>query len=112
MLVALAMAAALGGHSSPCHTVHGRMDLWNGAPTVRIWVVGTHRVLGVEQQTETFADLPPGVRRIWAGKDTDADWATAIYGDFRVCALTPDRPGHMRSVRLVGATHLSPQPRR
>jgi hypothetical protein len=109
MLAALAVAAALAG---PCRTVHGRMDLWNGAPTVRIWLAGTHRVLGVEQQTETFDDLPPGVRRIWTGKDTDADWATAIYGDFRVCAVTEARPGRMQRVRLIGATHLAPRPRR
>jgi hypothetical protein len=109
MLVALAAAAALLG---PCRTVHGRMDLWNGAPTVRIWVVGAHRVLGVEQLSESFDDLPPAVRAVWTGKDTDADWATAIYGDFRVCAVTKAHPGGMQRVRILGATHLSPQPRR
>ena len=108
MLMALAMAAALTT-SGPCRTVHGRMDLWNGAPTVRIWMVGTRRILGVEQPNERFDDLPPAVRRIWQGDD--ADWATSIYGDFRVCALTPQRPGHMQQVRLVEARGLSARPR-
>jgi hypothetical protein len=108
MLVALAMAASLTT-SGACRTVHGRMDLWNGAPTVRIWVTGTRRVLGVEQPTQSFDDLPPAVQRIWRGGE--ADWATAIYGDFEVCALTPRRPGRMQQVRLVDARRLSARPR-
>lgn len=108
-LIALALAAA---PSEPCRAVHGRLALWNGAPTVRIAVAKTRRVLGVAQPTESFDDLPPPVRAIWTGKDANADWATAIEGDFKVCALTPDRPGHMPSVRLVDAVRLTPRPRR
>jgi hypothetical protein len=106
MLLALAMAAALAPPGA-CRTVHGRMDLWNGAPTVRIWVIGTHRILGVEQRSESFNDLPPSVRAIWTGRDADADWSRSIYGDFQVCALAPDRPGHMQPVRLIDARRLS-----
>jgi hypothetical protein len=106
MLVALAMAAVLAAPGA-CRTVHGRMDLWNGAPTVRIWVIGTRRILGVEQRSEGFDDLPPSVRGIWTGRDPEADWSRAIYGDFKVCALAPDRPGHMQTVRLVDARRLS-----
>ncbi len=30
-----------------CFTVHGRLSAWNGAPTMRIWRIGTKRILGV-----------------------------------------------------------------
>ncbi|THD73181.1 hypothetical protein [Phenylobacterium sp.] len=112
MLVAFAVAAALSATSGPCQTVHGRIALWNGAPSVRIAVARTHRVLGVVQPNGSFDDLPPAVRAIWTGKEPDTDWAIEIEGDFKVCALTPDRPGHMQMVHLVKAAHLAPRPRR
>ena len=74
MISALAaLVLSLAAPSLACHTVHGRMDLWNGAPTVRIWVIGTHRLLGVAQHKESFDDLPDAVRRIWTGRNADAD---------------------------------------
>ncbi len=103
MLAALVVAAALAG---PCRTVHGRRALWNGTPAVRISVLGTHRVLGVVQPNARFDDLPPAVRRIWTGQDVDADWKTAIEGDFRVCPAAPARPGRMQPVRVIGAANL------
>ena len=108
MLGALAVAAALAG---PCRNVHGRMALWNGNPAVRISVPGTRRVLGVVQPNGRFDDLPPEVRRIWTGRDVDADWKTAIEGDFTVCPVAPARRGRMQPVRVIGAANLSARPR-
>jgi hypothetical protein len=112
VIVALAMAAALTSSAAePCRVVHGRMDLWNGAPTVRIWVTGTHRVLGVEQPRQSLADLPASVRAIWNGQDAGADWATAIWGDFKVCAVERVRRAHLQRVRLVDAWRLAARAR-
>jgi len=88
------------------------MELWNGAPSVRIWVAGTRRVLGVVQPHDSFDDLPASVRTIWNGKDVEADWATAIHGDFKVCPVGEARPGRMQQVTLVDARRLSTRPRR
>jgi len=30
-----------------CFSVHGRLSAYNGAPSLRIWPIGTHRLLGV-----------------------------------------------------------------
>jgi hypothetical protein len=87
------------------------MELWNGAPSVRIHVTGTQRVLGVVQPNKRFNDLPPEVRRIWTGKDADADWKTSIYGDFEVCPVIASKPERMQSVRLIGASKLAARPR-
>ena len=113
--LALAVAApafAVAAPTEPCRTVHGRMSLGTGAPTVRIAVTGTRRVLGVVQPNERFDDLPPIVRAIWSGKDPDADWATAIDGDFKVCPMAQARAARMQAVRLVEAAHLTARPRR
>jgi hypothetical protein len=108
-VIALVLFAAVTAAAGPCHTVHGRMELWNGSPTVRI-VVGK-RVLGVDQPNQSIDDLPAGVRRIWTGKDPEADWRTSIHGDFKVCPLAADRPGRMQPVTLIEAVHLVARPR-
>jgi hypothetical protein len=87
------------------------MELWNGTPTVRIVVSDTRRVLGVVQPNASFDDLPANVRRIWTGKDPEADWKTSIHGDFKVCPLAADRPGRMQRVTLIEAVHLIAKPR-
>ena len=33
--------------NGPCLTVHGRLRVYNGNPSVRIWPIGSHRLLGV-----------------------------------------------------------------
>ena len=88
------------------------MALWNGTPTVRIWEMGTHRVLGVGRAGDGLAQLPDSIRALWSGKNPDANWNSVIYGDFRVCALAPTRPGRMQLVKVVGARRLVLRPRR
>ena len=100
------LAAASLAHAEPCRTVHGRMSMANGAPTVRIWVTGARRVLGVVQPHERFDDLPANVRALWSRGGDEAMWATDLYGDFRVCPLAPSRPGRMQMVTLVSAAGL------
>jgi hypothetical protein len=87
------------------------MSLWNGTPSVRIWVVGTKRMLGVVQQDETFDDLPENIRRAWAVHGDTAMWRSDLFGDFRVCPVTANRPGRMQMVIVKGATRLLVQPR-
>lgn len=104
--VLLSLAAVSLAQAEPCRTVHGRMSLANGFPTVRIGVIGSRRILGVIQPHERFDDLPANVRAIWSGGGDEAMWATELYGDFRVCSAAPDRPGRMRMVTLVSASGL------
>ncbi|HEX2815692.1 MAG TPA: hypothetical protein VHN39_04840 [Phenylobacterium sp.] len=111
MLVALAMSAVLSTQGGPCRTVHGRLSLWNGAPAFRIWIVGTHRVLGVPQGDRTFAEWPAPLQTLLAAREAGGEWDTAIWGDFKVCPLTRERPGWMQQVRLVEASHLTVRPR-
>lgn len=104
MLVALALAATFG---MSCRNVHGRAFQANGAPAVRIAVIGTWRVLGVVQPHESFSDLPASLREIWSR--TPGEPGPPVVGDFRVCPITLARPGRMQKVRLIEATHLTAQ---
>lgn len=88
-----------------CQSLRGRMFLANGNPSVRIWVTGTKRILGVSQNIEGSQPLPAEIQRLWdsAGKDP---WTHNLVGDFRVCALTKQRPGAMQFVRVEGGQHV------
>jgi len=71
-----------------CFSVHGRLSAYNGSPSLRIWPIGTHRLLGVFKDEEPLS-IPENIRNL-AGFDKD------IYGDFLVCPLTKSEPGSMQ----------------
>lgn len=89
-----------------CRLTHGRMFLANGAPSVRIWIIGTRRVLGVAQQDEDFDKMPEPIRKAW-GNVGPRDWRLGLYGDFDVCPLTKAKRGEMQSVWVRGGKNLS-----
>lgn len=81
------------------------MELTNGTPSVRIWIIGTRRVLGVDQQDTTFDELPANIRQVWRSKGDDL-WSRWLYGDFRICPLTPYHKGWMQMVRVESGKNL------
>jgi hypothetical protein len=93
--------------------VHGRLSAWNGNPTFRIWRVGTHRILGVNNAAndgdESTDALPAEVRNAMR-KGADAI-STDIFGDYLVCPFTRSRPGWMRYVCIAQASRLVAKPR-
>ena len=79
-----------------CFLVHGRLSIWNGNPTFRIWPVGTKRMLGVREEFELPSELDP-----YLGHFDDV-----VYADFNVCPLTTSKPGVMQIVCVESATHI------
>lgn len=104
ILGTVALSASSASGAQDCRTVHGRMSQTNGTPSVRIWVIGTKRVLGVSQQDDTFDQLPANIHRLW--KRADDKRGHSVFGDFRVCAESPNRPGRMQDVRVISGTNL------
>jgi hypothetical protein len=85
-----------------CHSVHGRLS--RGADTVilRLWPVGTKRILGVTGgPTLDDANAP-----IWPQNLKFPLGDEDIYGDFEVCPFTPERKGVMQFVCIESASHL------
>ena len=90
---------------APCYTVRGALRYYNGAPGVRIWVIGTTHLLGLRGFGERglppagACPLPDGLRdTLEAGKE--------VIGDFRVCPLTTERPGVMQDVCVDSASRI------
>jgi hypothetical protein len=85
-----------------CFTVHGRYALYNGgSPQTRIWIVGSKRLLGVEDLMEGEDDpwIPANLKsHLRPGVD--------IFGDFEVCPLAKEQAGAMRAVCVESASHL------
>ena len=98
LLVALLAPEATAAPA--CQRVHGRLFAANGTPSLRIWPIGTRRLLGIHDDASPEA-LPPGLRgdRAPSMGATD-DGRVEVYGDFTVCPLALDRPGHMQMVTL------------
>jgi hypothetical protein len=80
-----------------CFTVYGRLSVYNGGPSLRIWRVGTSRILGVTTET-----APENVSRLWKSDPFN----TEIYGDFEVCPFTKDKAGEMQMVCIESASRL------
>lgn len=83
-----------------CAVVRGRMQPYNGGPpNIRIWPVGTHRLLGVEQTGDERINVPPDLEQ-WV------EFGTLIYANFTVCPLAEDKPGQMRLVCVESADNI------
>ena len=91
-----------------CFRLHGRAFFSNGTPDLRIWQVGTNRILGVTGHPQADdADtpiVPPNLLNALAGFDH------FLFGDFEVCPLTPKQQGHMQMVCVERAEHLAIKP--
>jgi hypothetical protein len=109
LLASLAGAARAQPSAPPCFWIHGRLFAANGAPTLRIWRIGTKRIFGVVGGPGDHDNpaLPPALAALIA---PDA-FQVVVYGDYRVCPLHKDHPGWMRFVHLDQAHRLAPRPR-
>ena len=88
-----------------CFAIHGRMNFWNGTPSVRIWKVGSHRILGVsDRKVEGYSNIPDGPLQ-------QLGWDTDLFADFLVCPFTSDQPGTMQLVCVDSASKVLIRPR-
>ncbi len=94
-------------NAKTCYWTHGRLSIYNGNPTFRLWKVGTHRLLGIYSG--------PGAGAFDAGL-VDADdvelpvnlmqhdfTKASVFGDFEVCPLAPEKEGRMQPACIESA---------
>lgn len=78
-----------------CFSLRGRLSAWNGSPTLRIWRVGTKRILGVQDDEPLPADL-----------QRHMNWDVEAWGEFTVCPFTKERPGEMQIVCIESSKQV------
>ena len=91
-----------------CFSVRGRLSVYNGAPAVRIWRIGTRRVLGISEQRFSL----PGYRNLPESVAHELSGDNEILGDFLVCPFTKPKPREMQLVCIESAKNVSVQQRK
>ena len=76
-------------------TIHGRLHYYNGSGGMRIWIVGSKRMLEVAGDSDESGKI----NAIFS--DGGGYFSRTIYADFTVEPLRPDIKGAMRPVRIV-----------
>lgn len=98
--------------ASSCIRIHGRLVSGNGTPSSRLWHIGTHHVYGIYSNRYGFMhddqtldnEAPELHFKRSNGMPDQGGWT--IYGDFEVCPLEPNVPGHMQAACIAGAEHI------
>ena len=71
-----------------CFKSHGRLSSQNGI-ALMIWLIGTKRIVAVQN-----TQIPTFVSKYLEITSPNHSY---IYGDFEICPLQKDQPGHMRA---------------
>ena len=79
---------------------HGRISICNGTPPYRIWIIGTHRILGVSGGDLEQAKMPQSLQAIVTNFVID------VYADFGVTPLTKYEQGAMQIVQVNTVSNL------
>ena len=68
-------------------------------PSCRIWIVGTKRLLGVQESGDEVADMPKALKDLMS-------WNREIFANFVVEPLTSQKRGVTQIVRIVSASKI------
>lgn len=80
-----------------CWELRGRIQLYDSPPIIRMWVVGSDRLLGLKPEQAPL--MPDKVRKHLRSN-------VAIFADYRVCPFTAEKPGLMQMVCVDSAQHI------
>jgi hypothetical protein len=87
-----------------CFNVHGRLSVYNGTPSIRLWPLGTKRLLGVIDPNDV--SNAPGETILPVDIKNKLDWNKDVFGDFIVCPLTRQQAGRMQTVCIDSGKNL------
>lgn len=96
-------------NAATCYWTHGRLANYNGTPTLRLWKIGTKRILAIhsgpgfklgDNEENSNPEVPANVERAFK------DFETLVFGDFEICPLEPEQPGVMQRACIESAKDL------
>ena len=99
-------------NAKTCYWIHGRLSIYNGNPTFRLWKIGTRRLLGiysgpgagpsVDGGDEEDVELPSNLMKYDFTK-------VSVFGDYEVCPFVPEKEGRMQPACIESAKNIIPQ---
>ena len=111
-------------NASLCYWTHGRLSVYNGSPSFRIWQVGTRHMLGVFNGPSHYPartnddienpELPSELYRAYEADNRSLKRATGImwaipppaFAEFEVCPLRQEIKGRMQAVCVESAKNI------
>jgi hypothetical protein len=109
-------------NASMCYWTRGRLTCCNGNPAMRIWEVGTKRILGIysgpnswmlDPEDNEHPKLPRNIDLAYRAESRRTGESTAVprltgplFGDFEICQLEPEHPGWMQAVCIELAKNI------
>jgi hypothetical protein len=88
-------------NATSCYWTHGRLGVYNGNPSFRVWRIGTTKIVGIHSGPDAqrrdpedgeHPEFPPNVERL---VDRLVD-GHRIFADFEICPFAPERKGEMQ----------------
>ena len=111
-------------NAAMCYWTHGRLSIYNGSPSFRIWQIGTRHILGVFNGPPHYPartnddienpELPSELYRAYEAdnrrlkRETGIMWALPppAFADFEVCRLRQEIKGWMQAVCIESAKNI------
>jgi len=111
-------------NASLCYWMHGRLSVYNGSPSFRIWQIGRRHMLGVFNGPSHYPagtnddienpELPSELYRAYEADNRRLKRATGImwaipppaFADFEVCPLRQEIKGWMQAVCIESAKNI------
>jgi hypothetical protein len=96
-------------NAASCYWAHGRLSVSNGTPSVRLWKIGTKRILAIhsgpgfkigDSRENENPELPANVDQAFKTVNT------RIFADFEICPLEPEQAGVMQSACIESARKI------
>ena len=88
-------------NAASCYWTRGRLGVYNGNPSFRVWRIGTTRIIGIHSGPDAqrgdpedgeHPELPPNIVKL---VDQLVD-GHRIFADFEICPFAPQRRGEMQ----------------
>jgi hypothetical protein len=103
------IACKTAENGASCYWTHGRLAAYNGTPTMRLWKIGTKRILAIhsgpgfkmgDDHENSEPDMPENVERALKL------FQNVVFADFEICPLEPEHPGVMQRVCIESAKNI------
>jgi len=97
-------------NAASCYWTRGRLNFYNGAPSYRVWKIGTKRILGVYSGPGSYpphrdadselTEFPQEIDKVFRPPNN------TVYANFEICPLEPEGKGEMQAVCVESARNI------